>query len=135
MLVTAWSLTITQFFFLSLTAFVVGAFISATYDIAADGYYMLALTEKEQAFFVGLRSGFYRLAMIFGSGLLVYLAGRIEVISGNIPFSWTTVLAASGATGEGWNLCAAQTCREIGALPGEPVELSACASEGSGQPR
>ncbi len=93
----AYSLNTQGFFFLSLAAFTAGAFISATYDIATDGFYMLALTEKDQALFVGIRAGFYRLAMIFGSGLLVYLAGRIEVISGNIPFSWTTVLAASGA--------------------------------------
>ena len=97
MVVTAWSLTISQFFFLSLTVFVLGAFISATYDIAADGYYMLALTEKEQAFFVGLRSGFYRLAMIFGSGLLVYCAGAIEAATGNIPLSWTVVMCIAAA--------------------------------------
>ena len=96
MLAAAWSLTTASFFFFSLAAFVIGAFISATYDIATDGFYMLALSEKEQAFFVGLRSGFYRLAMIFGSGLLVYLAGRVEVATGNIPLSWTIVLAASG---------------------------------------
>ena len=93
---TAWSLTSGSFFFLSLGAFVVAAFISATYDIATDGFYMLALTEKEQAFFVGLRSGFYRLAMIFGSGLLVYLAGKVELATGNIPLSWTLVMAAAG---------------------------------------
>jgi PAT family beta-lactamase induction signal transducer AmpG len=96
MLATAWSLTTASFFFFSLAAFIIGAFISATYDIATDGFYMLALSEKEQAFFVGLRSGFYRLAMIFGSGLLVYLAGRVEVATGDIPLSWTTVLGASG---------------------------------------
>jgi PAT family beta-lactamase induction signal transducer AmpG len=84
------------YFFPSLAAFVAGAFVSATYDIACDGYYMLALTEQDQAYFVGLRAGFYRLAMIFGSGLLVYLAGRIEAATGNIPRSWAIVLAASG---------------------------------------
>jgi len=97
MLVTAWSLTTSAFFFLSLAAFIAGAFISATYDIATDGFYMLALTEKEQAFFVGLRSGFYRLAMIFGSGLLVYLAGGFERTTGNIALSWTLVMAAAGS--------------------------------------
>ncbi len=96
MLVTAWSLTTGSYFFLSLTAFIAAAFVSATYDIATDGFYMLALTEKEQALFVGLRSGFYRLAMIFGSGLLVYLAGRVELATGNIPLSWTLVMAAAG---------------------------------------
>jgi PAT family beta-lactamase induction signal transducer AmpG len=96
MIFASWSLTTTAFFFLSLAAFVAGAFISATYDIATDGFYMLALTEKEQAFFVGLRSGFYRLAMIFGSGLLVYLAGSFELAAGNIPLSWTLVMGAAG---------------------------------------
>lgn len=54
------------------------AFSSATHDIAADGYYLLATTEKEQAFFVGIRSTFYRIAMIFGQGALVILAGVIQ---------------------------------------------------------
>ena len=44
------------------------AFDSATHDIAADGFYMLATTEKEQAFFVGIRSLFYRVATIAGAG-------------------------------------------------------------------
>ena len=35
-------------------------------------------------------------------------------------------LAASGATGAGWLLCADRTCLELGAEAGEPVELSAC---------
>ncbi len=51
------------------------AFASATHDIAADGFYMLALTEQRQAAFVGVRSTFYRLAMIAGQGGLVVLAG------------------------------------------------------------
>ena len=53
------------------------AFTSATHDIAADGFYMLALTEKKQAFFTGIRSTFYRLAMIAGLGLLVIITGLI----------------------------------------------------------
>ena len=35
-------------------------------------------------------------------------------------------LAASGATGSGWLLCADRTCLELGAEAGDPVELSAC---------
>jgi PAT family beta-lactamase induction signal transducer AmpG len=93
----AYALNTEGFFLLSLAAFVLGAFISATYDIATDGFYMLALTQKDQALFVGLRSGFYRMAMIFGSGLLVYLAGRIETAAGNIPLSWTIILAVAGS--------------------------------------
>ena len=53
---------------------------------------MLALTEKEQALFVGLRAGFYRLAMIFGSGFLVYVAGMLETSSSDIARSWSTVM-------------------------------------------
>lgn len=54
------------------------AFASATHDIAADGFYMLSLTQHQQAWWVGLRSTFYRTAMIVGSGLLVMLAGWLE---------------------------------------------------------
>ena len=52
-----------------------------------------------------------------------------------LPPQREIVLAASGATGEGWKLCAAQTCREIGAIPGQPVDLKSCAGDGSSQPR
>lgn len=54
------------------------AFSSATHDIAADGFYMLALDEKKQAYFVGIRNTFYRLAVIAGQGLLVMFAGSLE---------------------------------------------------------
>ncbi len=73
------------------------AFSSATHDIAADGFYMLGLTEGEQSFFVGIRNTFYRLAMIFGQGLLVMLAGLVEEgkilpgLQGNIPLAWSLV--------------------------------------------
>jgi len=80
------------FFSLSLILLTLIAFTSATHDIATDGFYLLALPEEQQAFYVGIRSTFYRLAVIFGSGVLVVLAGRIEVNTGNIPLSWTTTL-------------------------------------------
>lgn len=54
------------------------AFSSATHDIAADGFYMLALDEKQQAYFVGIRNTFYRLAVIAGQGLLVLVASMFE---------------------------------------------------------
>ncbi len=96
MFVIAFSLRTEHFFFLSLAAFCAGAFISATYDIATDGFYMLALDEKQQALFVGIRSAFYRLAMIFGSGFLVYLAGSFEARRGDIVGSWSMIMALSG---------------------------------------
>lgn len=70
----------TSFFFAATLAFFwLAAFFSATHDIAADGYYMLELTEHEQAAFVGVRSTFYRLGSLLASGGLVWLAGIIEV--------------------------------------------------------
>ncbi len=65
------------------------AFSSATHDIAADGFYMLGLTQHQQAWFVGVRSTFYRLAMITGQGLLVMLAGAVETLSGDVTLAWT----------------------------------------------
>jgi MFS transporter, PAT family, beta-lactamase induction signal transducer AmpG len=67
-----------NFFKYTLAFFWILAFSSATQDIAIDGFYMLATTEKEQSFFVGIRSTFYRISTIFGQGLLVILAGYIQ---------------------------------------------------------
>ena len=75
-------------FTITLLLFTITAFASATHDIAADGFYMLALTQNKQAEFVGIRSTFYRLASIFGQGVLVAIAGAIELSSQNIPLSW-----------------------------------------------
>ncbi len=73
------------------------AFSSATHDIAADGFYMLAMPAHEQTWFVGIRSTFYRLAMIAGQGLLVMLAGAFEVNFG-LPETVVTVRAIEQET-------------------------------------
>ena len=73
----------------SLAFFWLMAFSSATHDIAADGFYMLGLNQHKQAYFVGIRSTFYRIATIFGQGLLVMLAGNLEVITRNVRYSWS----------------------------------------------
>ena len=75
----------------SLCFFWLMAFSSATHDIAADGFYMLGLDQHEQAYFVGIRSTFYRIATIFSSGLLVGLAGALQVLTRNIRYSWSLV--------------------------------------------
>lgn len=79
-------------FTLTLILFIITAFASATHDIAADGFYMLALKQSDQAAFVGIRSTFYRLASIFGQGVLVAIAGTIELKYNNIPLSWTITM-------------------------------------------
>jgi len=81
----AFSVQGSAFFQWSLFLFWIMAFASATHDIAADGFYMLSLTKHEQAWWVGLRSTFYRTAMIVGSGLLVVLAGVLESKNGLPP--------------------------------------------------
>jgi PAT family beta-lactamase induction signal transducer AmpG len=85
------------FFRWSLALFWLMAFASATHDIAADGFYMLALTERRQAAFVGVRSTFFRLANIAGQGGLVVLAGWIEVRTGQVVLAWSIVFGALGA--------------------------------------
>lgn len=79
---------------LSLAVFAVMAVVSATHDIACDGFYMLALPPHEQAAFVGLRSTFYRLAMIVGQGALVVLAGQLEIVVGDERSAWSLAMAA-----------------------------------------
>ena len=76
------SMPLPLFFKATLIFFWLLAFSSATHDIAADGFYMLALNEKQQAFFVGVRSTFFRISMITGQGLLVILAGYIQTHTG-----------------------------------------------------
>ena len=90
-------------FGVTLILFAITAFASATHDIAADGFYMLALSTKNQAAFVGIRSTFYRLSSIFGQGVLVYIAGYTEthglgflgIEAGNIPASWQLTLGVT----------------------------------------
>lgn len=74
-------LSIAGFWFLGIS--------SATFDIAADGFYMLALSQSNQAFFVGIRNSFYRLSMIFGNGGLLYIAGIVGGKFGNEKLGWS----------------------------------------------
>ena len=87
----ALSIPMPQFFQLTLAVFWLMAFSSATHDIAADGFYMLALAERTQAAFVGVRSTFYRLAMIAGQGALVVLAGTLRDATGSFTYAWSVV--------------------------------------------
>ncbi|MGD0745637.1 MAG: MFS transporter [Verrucomicrobiota bacterium] len=77
-----------HFFQLTLVLFWLVAFSSATHDIAADGFYMLATTEHEQSFFIGIRTVFYRVASICAQGGLVILAGRIYRRTGDYAVAW-----------------------------------------------
>lgn len=85
------------FFQMTLAVLWLMAFSSATHDIAADGFYMIALAEHRQAAFVGVRSAFYRVATIAGQGGLVYFAGRLSELTGSVTLAWSIVFSfASG---------------------------------------
>ncbi len=77
-----------SFFLYTLLFLCLIALSSATHDIAADGFYMIGLNQKQQAFYVGIRSTFYRIAMWTGQGLLVILAGYFQIKTGNISTAW-----------------------------------------------
>ena len=93
----AFTIPMDRFFQLTLAFFWLLAFSSATHDIAADGFYMLGLSKGDQAFFVGIRSTFYRIAMLTGQGLLVILAGYFEAHTG-LPPVVVEVRAIEGST-------------------------------------
>ena len=93
----ALTLPMDRFFQLSLALFWLMAFSSATHDIAADGFYLHALEEGDQAAFVGVRSAFYRAAMIAGQGGLVYLAGTLGEFTGDVAFGWSLVFGVLAA--------------------------------------
>ncbi len=63
------------------------AFASATHDVAIDGYYLDVLNDEQKAFFVGVRNTAYKIAWLFGSGAMVFLAGKIAE-SRSIGFGW-----------------------------------------------
>jgi PAT family beta-lactamase induction signal transducer AmpG len=87
-----------DFFRWTLVIFWLMAFSSATHDIASDGFYMLGLpTQHQQAAFVGVRSAFYKLAMIGGQGGLVYIAGELIKASGDPAHAWSVVFALMAA--------------------------------------
>ena len=87
----AFAIPVPFFFQLTLAVFWVMGFTSATHDIAADGFYMHALTEHEQSLYVGIRSTFYRVATVAGQGLLVIIAGLVETNTGLEPAQLTVV--------------------------------------------
>jgi len=88
----AYAITTQSFLAITLSIFLVTAFFSATHDIALDGYYMLALRQNRQAFFMGIRSTFFRLAMVFSNGVLVMIAGYYENTGMSVPESWKMAL-------------------------------------------
>lgn len=84
-----------NFLLLTLAAFMVGAFVSSTHDIALDGFYIIALPEDKQAFFSGIRNTFYRIATVFSSGILVMLANKLGHRLGSDTLAWSATFATT----------------------------------------
>lgn len=93
----AFSLPTAHFVQWSLAFFWLMAFSSATHDIAADGFYMLALDEHEQSLFVGIRSTFYRIATIAGQGLLLMMVNALEVYTRKPAVAWSYIFFFAAA--------------------------------------
>jgi PAT family beta-lactamase induction signal transducer AmpG len=93
----AFTLPTSRFFQYTLAFFWLMAFSSATHDIAADGFYMLGLTDDLQAAFSGVRTSFYRIATIGTKGGLVILAGHLEGSGNSIARAWSIALFLSAA--------------------------------------
>jgi PAT family beta-lactamase induction signal transducer AmpG len=81
------AMPLTIFFPLTIVLFAIIAFCSASHDIAADGFYMHALDQHKQAFFVGIRSTFYRIAMLTAMGVIPLIAGLVQENTGLKPVS------------------------------------------------
>ncbi len=96
-LLIAFGIQLTNVLEITLIIFSIIAFLSATHDIATDGFYLHALDKKDQAFFTGIRSTFYRLSMIFGGGILVSIAGTFGEYSGSIINGWSLAFFISSA--------------------------------------
>ena len=106
----ALALCSSHFFAVTIALLAVIAFSGATHDIACDGVYMSELSNSEQSKYIGWQGGFYNIAKIVGTGLLVYLAGVIiryagGDASGALPetvrdanrIGWSWVMALVGA--------------------------------------
>lgn len=79
------------FYAISLIGLALIAFTSASHDIACDGFYILALNEKEQSYYVGIRSTFYRLGTMAAIGLMPIIVGYMGGYTDN-PWSASFII-------------------------------------------
>lgn len=94
--ILAFTLQLPGYIYSSIVILSIVAFLSATHDIVTDGFYLHSLNSKDQAFFSGIRSTFWRLAVILGGGLLVSMAGEIGDLTGDLNNGWSAAFAISG---------------------------------------
>ncbi|MDP9001735.1 MAG: MFS transporter [Myxococcota bacterium] len=73
------------------------AFASSTQDICADGIYITALDNKQQAEWIGLQGVFWNVGRLFATAVVVWLAGRLKDSGLDAKTAWTYSLGVSSA--------------------------------------
>lgn len=73
------------------------AFASATQDICVDGIYITSLDKKRQAAWMGLQSGCWNLGRLFGTALIVFIAGLLVESGTSGGAAWTIALLIAAA--------------------------------------
>lgn len=112
----ALSLRLPNFFQYSLAILAIIAFNGATHDIAADGVYINALSEKEQAEYVGWQGAFYNVARVLSQGVFVYIAGRLDICRSRPSLdNRHVILRRNSDTPERLSLTNASSWRPVGA--------------------
>lgn len=93
---TVISLPFEHFFKYVIALFAVVAFSGATHDIAADGIYLNALDQTQQAKYLGWQGAFFNAAKLISAGVFVALAGILEKELG-VTHAWMVVMGVCTA--------------------------------------
>lgn len=103
-----------MFYLFSIILLAIISFCSASHDIACDGFYMLALNKHDQSFFVGVRTTFYRIAMLAALGLVPQVAGYVQEHTGDAPckFSINANHELNAESSSNYTVAAADCCND-----------------------
>lgn len=93
----AFALPTTHFLQWAVALFLLLAFSSATHDISIDGFYMIGLTDGDQALFAGIRNTFYRIAVIAGQGGLLVIVGQLIKHDIGVAQTWRIAFLIAAA--------------------------------------
>ncbi|MEW6004398.1 MAG: MFS transporter [Stygiobacter sp.] len=90
-IVIAFLIQLPDYFQFTIIALWIVSFIAATHDIAVDGFYLVALKESDQSFFIGIRNSFYKIALISTATLVLLFSNQIEKIFSVSPAEFKVV--------------------------------------------
>lgn len=92
------ALPLPNYFQITIAVLWVMAFASATQDICVDGIYITSLDEKGQAKYIGVQGVFWNVGRLFGTALVVWLAGSLKEdhhLSTTAAWSWALGMSAA----------------------------------------